>query len=92
MHTTATAIHSRRIVAGAVPAARMSLAEPIASGRLETKMAASRLTLTPSPVGEADAEHRLLGDAVEEGAEGERRAGAAARPRAARRAGRARSR
>ena len=49
MQTTATAIHSRRIVAGLVPAARMSLAEPIASGRLETKMAASRLTLTPSP-------------------------------------------
>ena len=42
-------------------------------------MAASRLTLTPSPRGEADAEHRLLGEAVEEGAEGEGRAGAAAR-------------
>ena len=32
-----------------VPAARISLAEPIASGRFETKIATSRPTLTPSP-------------------------------------------
>ena len=54
----------------------MSLAEPIASGRLETKIADQQADADAVAGGEADAEHRLLGDAVEEGAEGERRAGA----------------
>ena len=46
MQTTATATHSAMILR---LGACMSDAEPIASGRLETKIAASRPTLTPSP-------------------------------------------
>ena len=74
VQTTATASHSRRIVAGRLAGARACRwPAPIASGRLETKIAASRPTLTPSPAREADAEHRLLGDAVEQRAQRQRR-------------------
>jgi hypothetical protein len=49
VHTSAISSHSRRIAAGRVPAARISVDEPIASGRLETKIATRSPTLTPSP-------------------------------------------
>ena len=60
---------------GRVPAARIAVDEPTASGRFETKIATSRPTLTPSAGGDADPEHGLLRDPVQERAERERGAG-----------------
>src|SRR6478609_682202 len=45
----ATATQRPRILERAVPARSISLAEPIASGRLETKIATRRPTPTPAP-------------------------------------------
>ena len=49
----------------------MSSAEPIDSGRLETKIATSSATPTRSRR-QVDPQHQLLGDPVEEGAERQR--------------------
>ena len=59
----------------------MSVAPPIASGRFETKIAASSPALDRLAARQPDAEHHLLGDPVEERAERERRAAAHARRR-----------
>ena len=54
--------------------AGMSVAEPIASGRLETKMATSSPTLTPSPAAIPMPSTVCSGIPIQERAERERRA------------------
>jgi hypothetical protein len=47
--TMATIVHPTMIVLDFLPADFISVAEPIASGRFDTKIATSSATLTPSP-------------------------------------------
>jgi hypothetical protein len=58
------------IVALRRPLARISDAEPIASGRFDTKIAARRPTLNHRRP-QVHSEHQVLGDPVEEGSERE---------------------
>ena len=91
MQIAATPIQRRMILAREAPDSRISLAEPIASGRLETKIASS-----PDPHSlsrcQPDPQHQLLGDPIEKSAKRQRgsRVGAAAATGAATAGGKAR--